>query len=138
MKRRIIALLLALMTVLGVFPVTALAAATVPDALGVELNAYNVSSEFLAAAGVPYGYDFEGSLIGDKAVSVVFDNSKLKRVVPDMQTTVRFDQGVQIALDYILAHPEECQRPDPAFDAWCDRVIDVLERAKREMADGGK
>ena len=33
--KKIIALLLALMTVLGVFPVTALAAAPVPDALGV-------------------------------------------------------------------------------------------------------
>lgn len=112
--------------------------ATVADALGAELNAYHVSSEFLAAAGIPYGYDFEGSLIGDKAVSVVFDNTKLKRVVPDMRTTVRFDQGVQLALDYILTHPEECQTPDPAFDAWCDRVIDVLERAKREMADSRK
>ena len=40
MKRRIIALLLALMTVLGVFPVTALAAATVPDALG-EVDIYH-------------------------------------------------------------------------------------------------
>lgn len=112
--------------------------ATVADALNVKLNAYHVSSEFLAAAGIPYGYDFEGSLIGDKAVSVVFDNTKLKRVVPDMRTTVRFDQGVQIALDYILAHPEECQTPDPAFDAWCDRVINVLERAKKEMEDSGK
>ena len=112
--------------------------ATVADALNVKLNACHVSSEFLAAAGIPYGYDFEGSLIGDKAVSVVFDNTKLKRVVPDMRTTVRFDQGVQIALDYILAHPEECQTPDPAFDAWCDRVINVLERAKKEMEDSGK
>ena len=112
--------------------------ATVADALNVKLNACHVSSEFLAAVGIPYGYDFEGSLIGDKAVSVVFDNTKLKRVVPDMRTTVRFDQGVQIALDYILAHPEECQTPDPAFDAWCDRVINVLERAKKEMEDSGK
>ncbi len=40
MKRRIIALLLALMTVLGVFPVTAQAAATVPDALG-EVDIYH-------------------------------------------------------------------------------------------------
>ena len=40
MKRRIIALLLALMTVLGVFPVTALVAATVPDALG-EVDIYH-------------------------------------------------------------------------------------------------
>ena len=99
------------------------------EALGVELHPYYVASAFLADAGRPYGYDFEGGLLGDKAVSVVFDNAKLKRAVPDMCTRVRFDQGVRIALDYVLSHPE-CQRPDPEFDAWCDRVIDALERAK--------
>ena len=103
--------------------------ATIADALGVELKACHVSSEFLAAVGAPMGYDFTGSLIGDKAESVVFDNSKLKRAVPDMCTRVRFDQGVRIALNYVLSHPE-CQVPDPEFDAWCDRVIDALERAK--------
>ena len=106
--------------------------ATIADALGVELKAYHVSSEFLAAVGDPFGYDFEGSLIGDKAVSVVFDNRKLKRAVPDMCTTVRYDQGVRIALDYMLAHPE-CQRPDPEFDAWCDRVIAALEASKADV-----
>ena len=104
--------------------------ATLADALGVELKAYHVSSEFLAAAGESRGYDFEGSLTGDKAVSVVFDNSKLKRVVPDMCTKVRFDQGARIALDYILSHPDQCQKEDPEFDAWCDKVIEALERAK--------
>ncbi len=103
--------------------------ATIADALGVELKACHVASEFLAAVGGPMGYDFTGSLIGDKAESVVFDNSKLKRAVPDMRTRVRFDQGVRIALGYVLSHPE-CQVPDPEFDAWCDRVIDALERAK--------
>lgn len=107
--------------------------ATIADALGVKLHTYHVSSDFLAAAGDRYGYDFEGSLTGDKAVSVVFDNSKLKRAVPDMRTTVRFDQGVRIALDYILSHPEECQREDPEFDSWCDRVIDSLEKAKASV-----
>lgn len=106
--------------------------ATIADALGVELKAYHVSSEFLSAAGDPYGFDFEGSLIGDKAVSVVFDNSKLKRAVPDMKTTVRYDQGVRIALKYVLEHPE-CQVEDPEFDEWCDRVISVLDKAKAEL-----
>ena len=107
--------------------------ATIADALGVELKAYHVSSEFLAAAGDPCGYDFEGGLIGDKAVSVVFDNSKLKRAVPEMRTKVCYHQGVRIALDYILAHPEECQKADPEFDEWCDRVIEALENAKKAI-----
>ena len=105
---------------------------TIADALGVELKACHVASEYLAAVGKPYGYDFEGSLIGDKSVSVVFDNSKLKRAVPDMRTSVRFDQGVRIALDYVLSHPE-CQRPDPEFDRWCDRVIAAVEKSKADV-----
>lgn len=106
--------------------------ATIADALGVELHPYYVSSEFLAAVGDQYGYDLTGGLIGDKAVSVVFDNSKLKRLAPDMTTYVPFHRGVRIALDYILAHPE-CQQEDPEFDAWCDRIIDALEEAKGKI-----
>lgn len=106
--------------------------ATIADALGVELHPYYVSSEFLAAVGDKYGYDLTGGLIGDKAVSVVFDNSKLKRLAPDMTTYVPFHRGVRIALDYILAHPE-CQQEDAEFDAWCDRVIDALEEARGKI-----
>lgn len=101
----------------------------VADALGVPLNAYHVSSEFLAATGK---YDFTGSLIGDKACSVVFDNIKLKRAVPDFVPTVRFEEGIRKTLANVLAHPE-LQTEDPEFDAWCDKVIEVLERAKEEL-----
>lgn len=99
----------------------------IADALGVELKPYYVSSDFLAAVS---DYDLCGSLIGDKANSVVFDNSKLKRAVPDYVPTVRFDQGVKRTIDYVLAH-KECQVEDPEFDAWCDKVIEVLENAKK-------
>jgi nucleoside-diphosphate-sugar epimerase len=104
---------------------------TIADALGVTLHPYHVASQFLAAVGEQY--DLTGSLLGDKAVSVVFDNSKLKRLVPDMRTTVPFHDGVRIALDYIEKHPEQCQKEDPEFDAWCDRVIAALEKAKGEV-----
>ena len=105
---------------------------TIADALDKTLVPYHVSADFLAEAGKPYGYDFTGGLIGDKSVSVVFDNRKLKRTVPAMRTDVPFHIGVRKALDYILSHPE-CQREDPEFDAWCDRVIAALEKAKSEI-----
>ncbi len=103
--------------------------ATVADVLGVELKAYHVSTDFLRAVGDPLGFDFTGSLLGDKSVSVVFDNSKIKRIVPQMTTNIRFDTGVKIALDYVLSHPE-CQVEDPEFDSFCDKVIDTIEKAK--------
>lgn len=101
---------------------------TIADALGVELKAYHVATEYLTAVGPDY--DFEGSLTGDKSVSVVFDNSKLKRVVPEFNPVISFDEGVRIALSYVLSHPE-CQVEDPEFDQWCDRVIAALEESKK-------
>ena len=92
---------------------------TIAGALGVELKAAYISSDFLAKAGP---YDFRGSLTGDKANSVVFDNTKLKRLVPGFIANVRFDQGVRKAVDYVLSHTE-CQIADPEFDAWCDKTV---------------
>ena len=101
----------------------------VAHALNVTLKPYYVASEFLAAVA-PSEWDFEGNLLGDKAVTVSFDCTKLKRAVPGFQTTTRFDEGVRRCVEYILAHPE-LQVPDPEFDAWCDRVIAAQEEAKR-------
>ncbi|OPZ88861.1 MAG: 2'-dehydrokanamycin reductase [Firmicutes bacterium ADurb.Bin419] len=97
--------------------------------LGVELKPYYVPSDFLAAVSK---YDLRGSLMGDKANSVVFDNSKLKSVVPDFKATVRFDRGIEDTIKYVLEH-KECQVEDKEFDEWCDRVINSLEKAKEEI-----
>ena len=91
----------------------------IADSLGVELKAVHVSSEYLAAHS---DYDFTGSLIGDKANSVVFDCSKLKSLVPDFVATKRADQGIRETIEYVLSHPE-CQKEDPDFDKWCDEII---------------
>jgi len=96
----------------------------IADTLGVPLKAVHVSSKFLArkAEGL---YEFTGALTGDKANSVVFDNTKLKRLVPGFCATVRFDQGIRETIAYVLAH-KECQNDDPEFDAWCNSVIKAV------------
>lgn len=104
---------------------------TIGKALNKEVNLYHVSSYYLASVGEEY--DYTGSLIGDKACSVIFDNKKIKALVPDMRTTIPFKEGVKIALDYIERHPEECQKDDPEFDKWCDKLINILENSKREF-----
>jgi len=60
-------------------------------AAGVEPNLVHVASETIAAA-VP---DWGPGLLGDKAHSVVFDNSKLRGVVPDFNPTTTFAQGAR-------------------------------------------
>ena len=103
----------------------------VADALGVAFHPYYVSSEFLAAVA-PKEYDFTGNLLGDKSVTVVFDCSKLKRVVPGFQATTRFHEGVRRCVDYLHSHPE-LQVEDEEFDAWCDQVIAAQEQAKAAL-----
>ena len=102
---------------------------TIADVLGVELKPYYVASDYLAATS---DYDLTGSLIGDKACSVIFDNTKLKRAVPGFTPSVRFEQGIRMTIENVLAHPS-LQKEDPDFDAWCDRVIEALEEAKKKL-----
>jgi len=101
----------------------------VADALGVEYKPYYVASDLLDALGP---YDFKGGLIGDKANSVVFDNTKVKNAVPGFTATIRVEQGIRMAVEYMLSHPET-QTEDPEFDAWCDKVIAKLEQLKEEF-----
>ena len=103
----------------------------VAKALNVTPKLYHVASDFLAATS-PREWDFMGNLLGDKAVTVVFDCTKLKRAVPGFQATTRFDEGVRRCVAYILAHPE-LQIEDPEFDAWCERVIAAQEAAKASL-----
>lgn len=98
----------------------------IANTLGVKLKAVHIPSDFLVSVS---DYDFEGSLIGDKANSVIFDNSKIKRAVPGFNAVVRADQGIRKTIENILAHPE-LQKDDPEFDKWCDKVISVYEKAK--------
>ena len=100
----------------------------VANALGVTVKPYYVASSFLAAVA-PKEWDFEGNLLGDKSVTVIFDCTKLKRAVPGFQATTRFDQGVRRCVSHLLAHPE-LQVEDSEFDAWCDKVIAAQEQAK--------
>lgn len=103
----------------------------VADALNVPLKPYYVSSAFLSSASY---FDAEGGLLGDKSNTVVFDNSKLKRLVPDFCATIRFDQAVKECVKYILSHPE-CQVEDPEFDQWCDAVIEAQENALKKVKE---
>jgi len=103
----------------------------IADSLNVKLKAVHAASGFLdeCSAGL---YDFKGSLLGDKANSVVFDNTKLKRLAPDFCATVRADEGLKMTVDNMLAN-SELQKEDPEFDNWCDNIIAALETAKKSF-----
>ncbi len=101
---------------------------SIARALGVQPNLVHIASETLALLGS----DWEGALLGDKANTVLFDNAKIKRTVPAFNASIRYDQGVREAVAYIYSHPE-CQRPDPAFDQWCDQVTQAYAQLARAL-----
>ena len=101
----------------------------IADALGVELKPYYVSSQMLHDLS---HYDFEGGLIGDKANTVVFDNSKVKAAVPEFRAVIRAEEGIRRCVENVLAHPE-LQVADEEFDAGCDKVIEKMEELKKNI-----
>lgn len=105
---------------------------TAAKILGAKFNPCYVPSDLLGRVSKKYGYDLEGELLGDKAHSVVFDNSKLKRLVPEMTTKTLFFEGAERTIKYILSHPE-CQKEDKDFDCFCDKVVAAMEKAEAEL-----
>jgi len=73
--------------------------------------------------------------VGDKAVSVVFDNSKIKRFVPDFVATTRFAQGIRQSLAWFDADPARKLIDSEANATW-DKLIDAYEKGLREAVTG--
>lgn len=101
---------------------------TIADTLERPLNALHVASDFLANHSG--NYDLRGELLGDKACTVVFDNSKIKRLVPDFICTVSMAEGLRQSVKYMISHPET-QTIDLEFDAWCNRIADAIAVANK-------
>src|ERR1019366_7004468 len=83
------------------------------EAAGVEPRLVHIPSDFIAAC-VP---EARGGLLGDKAVSVVFDNTKIKRFVPGFCATVPFTQLAD-RRQWIDEHCDGHWQPKPGH--WVD------------------
>ncbi len=92
-------------------------------AVSVEPKLVHIPSDFIIAC-LP---EKQGTLIGDKSVSVVFDNSKIKRFVPGYCATTSFAEGVRQSLAWFDAEPSRKQI-DHQFSATLDRVIAAYEK----------
>jgi nucleoside-diphosphate-sugar epimerase len=86
-------------------------------AFGVEPTIVHVPSDVIAAADPEWG----AGLLGDKAHSVMFDNSKLRSVVPGWHAVVPFEQGARAIADWYLSHPD-WQVVDERADALMDKL----------------
>jgi hypothetical protein len=70
----------------------------------------------------------EGSLWGDKVHSSVFDNSKIRSLVPDFAPSVPFAEGIRETVAWFDANPDRRTLDHEAAAVW-DRVVDVYADA---------
>lgn len=96
----------------------------VGKALGIEMDVVHIASELIAA----YDDDAVGSLLGDKNHSAVFDNSKIKRFVPDFKCEVMWAEGVRRAIAWHEADPARMTIDEQMNRTW-DTILAAYERA---------
>jgi nucleoside-diphosphate-sugar epimerase len=92
--------------------------ADIAEAAGVEPRLVHVPSDAVAAVDEEFG----ASLLGDKAHSMVFDNSKVRSLVPGWRAVVPFRHGAQEIVDWHDADPAR-RTVDADLDALYDRLI---------------
>jgi nucleoside-diphosphate-sugar epimerase len=92
-------------------------AETLAAALGVQARLVHVPSDAIAAADPGWG----AGLLGDKAHSMVFDNAKLRSIVPGWNAVIRFEQGAREIVAWHLADPAR-QVTDASLDAVMDKL----------------
>ena len=100
---------------------------TTGGALGVEPKLVHIPSDFIGAC-LPESL---GPLHGDKSVSMVFDNSKIKRFVSGYSAVVPFATGIRQTLAWFDADPSR-QLIDEEIDQKWDKVIEAYEKGKTD------
>jgi nucleoside-diphosphate-sugar epimerase len=92
-------------------------------AAGVEPQIVHVPSDVIAAFDPELG----ANLLGDKAHSVIFDNTKIKRLVPDFVATIPFSQGAREIIAWFDADPAR-RVVNEEMDRLEDRLVAAYER----------
>jgi nucleoside-diphosphate-sugar epimerase len=99
------------------------------DAAGAEPDVVHIPTDAIVAADPSQ----LGSLWGDKAYSAVFDNSKLRTLVPDFTATTRFADGIRATVDWLDANPDH-QTIDHEANALWDKLAAIYGEALRRAS----
>ncbi|HEX2101204.1 MAG TPA: SDR family oxidoreductase, partial [Candidatus Synoicihabitans sp.] len=97
--------------------------AATAEAAGVNTPRFvHIASDFITTC-LP---ESVGSLLGDKSHTALFDNTKIKRFVPDYVATTRYRDGIARTIAWFEAEPAR-QQVDRELDEKWDRVIAAYE-----------
>jgi len=92
------------------------------DTLGIKANFIHIPSSYINRFDDEWG----SSLLGDKAHSMIFNNNKIKAMVPDFQATIPFSSGVKRIVDWYETD-YSIQVIDTKLDHMMDLIIDRFE-----------
>jgi len=93
------------------------------DALGVKPNIVHMPSEFIANVDPGVG----AGLLGDKMWCVIFDNSKIKRFVPDYVATIPFYEGIRKTIAW-FQEDESRMQVNPDDDALIENLLQAYQK----------
>ena len=101
------------------------------DAVGMAagvgpVDKVHIPSKFIAKL-VPWQ---EGNLLGDKAVSAIMDNTKIKRIVPGFRATIPFAVGIRRTVEWFEADPRRI-----VIDEKTDAMMNAIIAAYRSVFD---
>jgi nucleoside-diphosphate-sugar epimerase len=96
----------------------------VAQATGTEAQIVHIPSDFIARFSSSWG----DSLLGDKTHSMIFDNSKIKRLIPGFAATIPFAQGAREIMAWYDANAAR-QVVNTELDHLMDRIITAYESA---------
>jgi nucleoside-diphosphate-sugar epimerase len=99
----------------------------VAEAAKADLKAVHIASDFICDVADTIGCEWmRGNLLGDKAVSTIFDNSKIKRFVPGFEAKITFKEGIKRTVQWFEADPSRM-----VIDEGNNRLIDTVLKAYR-------
>lgn len=95
------------------------------DKLNVELKMAHITAEFI----YKYDEDLGIGIAWDKRHTGVFDNSKIKSIVPEFKAVIPFEEGASEVIDWYESNPDQ-QIIDHELDNLLDRIINDYESNK--------
>jgi nucleoside-diphosphate-sugar epimerase len=92
-------------------------------ATGLKANVVHIATDFICKVAP----NLHADLAGDKTVNFLFDNTKIKRFVPDFCAKIPYAQGVKASIDHMRAH-EELRVLDHEYIAMYEKILAAYSR----------
>ncbi len=96
---------------------------TIGHAFGVVPKIVHIPSDFIAIHDPARGDE----LLGDKAYTVIFDNSKIRRFVPAFHPTITFALGMRWSAEWYAVHQSEIAA-DPDADQRIEKILAAWQK----------